>query len=618
MAYQTFKKRDINYLNKDFSDFRNQLINYSQTYFPNSYTDFSPSSPGMMFIEQAAYVGDVLGFYVDNQVQENFIQYSRQTKNLYELAYMYSYKPKVTGLANTDITLFQLLPAVASGSAYVPDWNYALFFPENITISSVDNLSQTFVTQDAVDMTFSSSMSPTNVTVAQISGTDPTYYLISKKVKAVSGAIQSTTFTFGDYVAFPTVTIKDSNIANIVDVFDSNQNEYFEVDYLGQDMVYDSIRNTNTNDPQDYLGDDAAYILKLKSVQNRFTTRFLDSGSLQLQFGSGNNENVDEEIVPNPMNVGLGLPFEEDKLTTAFSPTNFIFTNTYGQAPSNTTLTVRYLSGGGVFSNVIANSLTNINTSGVRFLKQNLNAVTAQYVFNSIQSNNEEAASGGNSGDSAEEVRQNTLSSFSTQLRNVTSDDYLIRSLSMPPRYGVIAKAYTAKPLAGENSTATLCIYVLSKDIDNRLVTASTGVKNNLVTYLNQYRMIGDVIDIKDAYVINIKVDFEIITLPNYNSNEVLAQCNLNVQQFFNINNWQINQPIILSELELILNQIPGVQTVKKLLISNVAGTTSGYSKYGYDISGATQNGTIFPSLDPSIFEVKYPNTDITGRVVNI
>ena len=216
MAYQTFKKRDINYLNKDFSDFRNQLINYSQTYFPNSYTDFSPSSPGMMFIEQAAYVGDVLGFYVDNQVQENFIQYSRQTKNLYELAYMYSYKPKVTGLANTDITLFQLLPAVASGSAYVPDWNYALFFPENITISSVDNLSQTFVTQDAVDMTFSSSMSPTNVTVAQISGTDPTYYLISKKVKAVSGAIQSTTFTFGDYVAFPTVTIKDSNIANIM------------------------------------------------------------------------------------------------------------------------------------------------------------------------------------------------------------------------------------------------------------------------------------------------------------------------------------------------------------------------------------------------------------------
>ena len=245
MAYQTFKKRDINYLNKDFSDFRNQLINYSQTYFPNSYTDFSPSSPGMMFMEQAAYVGDVLGFYIDNQVQENFIQYSRQTKNLYELAYMYSYKPKVTGLANTDITLYQLLPAVASGSAYVPDWNYALLFPTNLSITSVDNLSQTFVTQDVVDMTYSSSISPTNVTVAQISGTDPTYYLISKKVKAVSGAIQTTTFTFGDYVAFPTVTINDSNIANIVDVFDSNDNEYYEVDYLGQDMVYDSIRNTN-------------------------------------------------------------------------------------------------------------------------------------------------------------------------------------------------------------------------------------------------------------------------------------------------------------------------------------------------------------------------------------
>ena len=533
MAYQTFKKRDINYLNKDFSDFRNQLINYSQTYFPQSYTDFSPSSPGMMFMEQAAYVGDVLSFYVDNQVQENFIQYSRQTQNLYELAYMYSYKPKVTGLANTDITIYQLLPAVASASAFIPDWDYALLFPQNLSIASTENQSLSFVTQDVVDLTFSSSVSPTNVTVAQISGTEPTYYLISKKVKAVSGAIQSTTFTFGDYVPFPTVSINAANIANIIDVFDSNQNEYYEVDYLGQDMVYDSIRNTDANDPQNLVEDDAPYILKLRSVQNRFTTRFINSGSLQLQFGSGNNENVDEEIVPNPMNVGLGLPFEENKLTTAFSPTNFIFTNTYGQAPSNTTLTVRYLSGGGVFSNVVANSLTNISTTGVRFFKQNLNSVTAQYIFNSIQSNNIQAASGGNNGDSAEEIRQNTLSSFSTQLRNVTADDYLIRALSMPPKFGVVSKAYTSKPKAGSSSTATLCMYVLSTDINGYLTTASTGVKNNLKTYLNQYRVIGDSLEIKDAYVINIKVDFEIITLPNYNSNEVLTSISKRVRRIY-------------------------------------------------------------------------------------
>ena len=237
--------RDISYINRDFTQFREQLINYSQTYFPNTYNDFSDTSPGMMFMEQAAYVGDVLGFYIDNQVQENFIQYSRQTKNLYELAYMYSYKPKVTGLANTDITLYQLLPAVASGSAYVPDWNYALLFPTNLSITSVDNLSQTFVTQDVVDMTYSSSISPTNVTVAQISGTDPTYYLISKKVKAVSGAIQTTTFTFGDYVAFPTVTINDSNIANIVDVFDSNDNEYYDTNNVESKLFSDILNTVN-------------------------------------------------------------------------------------------------------------------------------------------------------------------------------------------------------------------------------------------------------------------------------------------------------------------------------------------------------------------------------------
>ena len=282
------------------------------------------------------------------------------------------------------------------------------------------------------------------------------------------------------------------------------------------------------------------------------------------------------------------------------------------------TLTVRYLTGGGVKANVNANTLTNIVTTNVSFVNAGLNATTAQYVFNSLQSNNELAASGGNSGDSVENIRQNTLSNISTQLRNVTADDYLVRALSMPPIYGIVSKAYAAKPKPNDNSNATLCMYVLTENDQGQLVNASTGLKNNLKTYLNQYRMIGDSLDIKDAYVININILFEIITLPDYNSNEVIAQCISNVQEFFNINNWNINQPIILKDVEEVINVVSGVQTIKSLSIGNKAGTSSGYSQYGYDVVGATQNGTIFPSQDPSIFEVKFPSTDVVGRVVNI
>tara|TARA_Y100000592_G_scaffold37953_1_gene60067 strand:+ start:5255 stop:7111 length:1857 start_codon:yes stop_codon:yes gene_type:complete len=618
MAYQTFKKRNINYLNKDFADFRQQLINYSQTYFPTSYTDFSETSPGMMFMEQTAYVGDVLGFYIDNQVQENFIQYARQTTSLFDLAYMFGYKPKVTGLASTEVTFYQLVPAVLSASVYVPDYDYTLLIPENTTVNVPNTTTTTFTIEDPVDFSVSNSLDPTEVSIAQVAGGNPTYYLLSKTAKALSGTIKSVNFTFGAPQEFPTVIINDSSIAGIVDVFDADNNEYYEVDYLGQDMIYDSIRNTNVNDPNNYTDDDTPYILKLKSVQRRFNTRFLDSGSLQLQFGSGNNSNVDEEIVPNPMNVGLGLPYDIDKLTTAFSPTNFIFTDTYGIAPSNTTLTVRYYQGGGVRSNLNANQLTGIDTSGIKFNQQNLNATTAQFVFDSIQVNNKLPASGGNNGDTAESIRQNVLSSYGTQLRNVTQDDYLVRALSMPPQFGVISKAYTAKPEARTKSTATLCIYVLSTNIDGNLTTASTALKTNLKTYLNEYRMIGDSIDIKDAYIINIAVDYEIITLPDYNSNEVLTRVNSNVQQFFQTDRWQINQPIILSELNNVINLVPGVQTCKKVIVSNKAGTTSGYSQYAYDIEGATQDGTIYPSMDYSIFEVKFPDNDIKGRTVNI
>ena len=610
--------REIKYLNKDFAGFRADLLNYAQTYFPTTYTDFDASSPGVMFMEMAAYVGDVMSFYLDNQIQENFLQYSKQTPNIFDLAYMFNYKPKVTGLSTTELDFYQQVPAKQINGTAVPDYDYSLYIDANTQISSTSNSSVKFTIEDPIDFAVSNSLDPTTVTVSQVSDNSPTYFLLKKKRKAISGTINSTTFSFGAPTEYPTVQISTNNVAGIIDCFDSDGNEWYEVDHLAQDMVYDNIKNTNINDPNNYQNsDDTPYILKTKQIQRRFATRFLNEGTLQIQFGSGNPDVTDEEITPNPFNVGIGLPFEKNKLTTAYSPTNFIFTNTYGIAPSNTTLTIRYYTGGGVEANVPANSITTLNTSTVRFNKTDLNSTTANYIFGTLATNNETAASGGQDGDTVEEIRQNTISQHSSQLRNVTADDYLVRALSMPSKFGVVSKAYVQKPKADENLTS-LDLYVLSQNQNGNLKISSSSLKKNLKTYLNQYRMVGDTLAIKDAFVINVACDFEIITLPNYNNNEILINCINVLQSYFNINKWQINQPIILRDLFTILDAVKGIQTVKKIIISNKRGTTSGYSQYAYDIEGATQNGVIYPSLDPSIFELKFPNQDIKGKVVTL
>ena len=616
-------RRNISYINKDFTELRASLIDYARTYFPTTYNDFSPASPGMMFMEMAAYVGDVLAFYLDNQLQETYLQYARQTNNLYELAYMFGYKPNVTQVATTYVNFYQQVPSILSGSTYIPDFSYALYVEPNSTVTQNTTNKIPFLIEDPVDFSVSSSGDPTEVTVYEISGTTPTKFLLKKIRKAISATIETTEFQFGAPIQYSTVEINADKIVGILDIVDSGSGDkWYEVDYLGQEMVFDSIKNTNTNDPNlsQYSGD-TPYILKLEKIQRRFVTRFLDSGSLQIQFGAGTANDTDESIIPNPNNVGIGLPFEQDKLTTAYSPENFLFTKTYGIAPSNTTLVVRYLTGGGAVSNVPANSLT-VFTGTARFLNTNLFPGTANTIFNTLGTTNPTAADGGGDGDSIEEIRQNSSANFASQLRNVTQDDYLVRALSMPARYGVVSKAYIeptkAQSISAGESQSVLDLYVLSYNVSNRLTTASTALKQNLTTYLSQYRMVNDSVNIKDAFIVNIGVNFDIIILPNFNSNEVLSKCILALQDYFAIDKWAINQSIVLRNLYILLDAIEGVQTVQDITINNLVGENLGYSKYAYSIPAATQNNTIYPSLDPSIFEVKYPNTDIQGRVVNL
>lgn len=609
-------KRNLTYLNKDFTEFRSSLINYSRTYFPTTYNDFSPSSPGMMLIEMASYVGDVMSFYLDNQYQETFLQYARQTNNVFDLAYMFGYKPKVTGVAMADIDFFQRVPA--SGSTFAPDFRYALIVSANSSIQSNLNNNTSFLVEDPVDFTVSSSGDPTEITIYATAAGNPSEYLLKKTRKAISATVNTTTFPFTTPQEFATVNLIDNDIIGILDIVDSDGNEWYEVDYLAQEMIYKSIKNANPNDPNYYTdGSNTPFLLQLEQVQRRFVTRVINETTTQLQFGAGTTADTDEEIVPNSNNVGLGLPFEKDKLTAAYSPTNFIFNNTYGIAPSSTTLTVRYLTGGGISANVQANTLTTFNGT-LNFTTYNLSG--AQQYFDSFAVNSPRAASGGQDGDTLEEIRQNASSNFATQLRNVTQDDYLVRALAMPPKFGVVSKAYIEPTKVqnvgqGEINT-TLDLYVLSSNNLNQLTTGSAALKQNLSTYLSQYRIIGDTIGIKDAFIVNIGVEFDIITLPEYVNNEVLTNCISELQAYFAISEWQINEPIILRELYILLDRIEGVQTVKNITILNKAGIGNGYSQFAYDVQGANIGEVIYPSIDPMIFEVKYPQSDIRGRVV--
>jgi len=612
------KVRDIKYLNRDFNSFRNALINYSKTYFPTTYTDFSEASPGMMFMEMASYIGDVLSFYQDNQIQETFTQYANQTNNLFELAYMFGYKPKVTGVATTDIDFYQRVPSV--GVSKTPDFNYALVIGENAQIkSNISNIN--FLTEDLIDFTVSSSLDPTEITVYAVDASNnPTEYLLKKTRKSISSTINTTTLTFTTPEEFATRTISATNLIGILDIVDSDGNTWYEADYLGQELVFDSIKNTNPNDPNNYTDESSVpYLLQTKQAERRFATRLLDSSTLQIQFGAGKSNDTTEEVIPNSDNVGLGLPFKKDKLTTAYSPLNFIFNNTYGIAPSNTTLTVRYLTGGGTGANVPANSLTTLtNPNVVTFANYSATDPTGDYqaAFNSLAVSNPNAASGGGDGDSTEELRQNIISSYGTQMRNVTLDDYLVRALSLPSEYGQVAKAYIENSKVSTENNSVLDLYILGFDLDKKLTAPTDALKTNLRTYLSQYKMIGDSIRIKEAFPINIGVDFEIIALPNFNSNEVLRNCITTLQSYFNIDEWQVNEPIILRDVYAQLDNVQGVQTVKNIEFTNKTGGS--YSNYKYDVVGAMINNVIYPSIDPMVFEVKYPNSDITGKVVNL
>jgi hypothetical protein len=667
--------KTLSYIGKDFASFRQNLIDFTKTYFPNTYSDFNEASPGMVFIEQAAAMGDVLSFYQDTQLKESMLAHASERKNVVALAQSMGYKPKVTSPAVTTLTVYQLcLSNNESGINNGPDEKFYLKIKAGLEVKSTTNQNVVFRTTDVVDFA-----NPTDreIEVFEREPTTgvPTQYLITKKVKAISASEKSANFDFGTYTEYPSITLNDTNIIQITSVTsDGSSVKWYEVPYLAQESIFVEQPNTTANtDGVTYSAADTTsvpYILEVQKVPHRFAVKVNSNNTMDLQFGSGDTTMNDEQILPNSKNIGLGLANSIERLNQGIDPSNFLKTNTFGITPVGKSLNVKYLVGGGVDSNINTGDLTNIQKIEFEddLLSFASDAERSSYldIRTTVAVENLEAAVGGRGAETIEEIRQNAIAMFGSQNRAVTRQDYIVRALSMPERYGSVTKVYVSpdgeidnnspasilaspkniaefvgvveslkdkksseiqKELvkylsqkknanAEVNNPFAINMYLLGYDSNKKLTQVNQAVKQNLKTYLGEYRMMTDAVNIMDGFIVNIGVDFEIIAYSNYNKREVLANCLTEIQSYFDIDNWTFNKPINVSEIELILANVEGVMSVPSVKISNLCGGDGNYSPNKYNIDSATKGKVIYPSLDPCIFEVKYPTKDIKGRAL--
>ena len=642
MPYSTPKKsvKEIRYLNKDFTSFKDNLIEFTKIYFPKEYNDFNESSPGMMFIEMASYVGDVLSYYIDNQFKESLLAFAEEKRTVYNMAQSLGYKPKLSSPATTDVDVFQTVPALSSGAgaSYTtkPDLRYSMVIKSGMEIAASTGV--TFITQEDCNFKFSSSYDPLEISIYESSGNVPTTYLLKKSVKASSGTIAVEYFTFNAAEKYKRIALANSNITEIISCTDSDGNDWYEVPFLAQDTVFEDMQNTEKNDDDLYqYADQAPYLIKLIKTSRRFTTFIREDGRTELRFGAGTSDSPDEEIIPNPDTVGSALPGSPSYLNTAFDPSNFLKTKAYGQAPSNTQLTITYRYGGGIDHNVNSNTIRDIQSINVTTDQSGLTASLIASTRASIAVNNPIPATGGRDAESIVEVKNNTLAYFQAQQRAVTKEDYITRIYALPTKYGNVAKCYIVQDTqldskSGANADSrvanplALNLYTLGFDASKKLTNLNKAVKENIQTYLTQFRMVTDAVNIQNAYVINIGVKFNLLTKAGYNKDEVVLRAIQKVKDFFDIDKWQIGQPIVIADLAYQISLTDGVSAVVApeennsdglpILIENKFLESGGYSGNLYDIKSATQDGVIYPSLDPSIFELKFPNVDVEGRVI--
>ena len=637
---QNVTSKEVKYLNKNFRDFKADLITFTKQYYPSTWTDFNESNPGMIMLELAAYVGDVLSFYIDNQFKENLLAYAEEEKNIINIAQAFGYKPKTIIPAVTEVLISQIVPAKGPDDGFVPDSTYMLRIDRNSTFSTTGENIVSFRSLEFVDFADSTNRS---IQPYQISDDtlQITTYLITKTVKVMAGQLRTQSFSFGDPSKFSTIVLGDNNVNSVSKVFDSEGNLWYEVEYLAQDTIIDDKEVVYTNSESESTN--PSYTIKFRTVPRRFVTRLNNEKQLQILFGSGQG-NVSEDIVSLDARQVANEDYTTNLASVSLDNTDFLNTDSFGLSPANTTLTVEYSVGGGIETNVASGTITEVGVLNIVNDTTEFNSDELT-LFNDIKSTvsvfNAMPATGGLDGETVEEIRQRALSFLNAQNRVVTREDYESRVLAMPAKFGAVAKVFavsdnqqnkiqalppninlqdqdvdTNRVYVEDNPKPNaINLYMLGYNQSGKLTTLNSLVKKNVQSYLSKYRMLTDQVNILDSFIVNIGVSFDITVYKGYNLQDVLAICLDEIRAYFNVRKWQINQPVKLSDLRVLVVAQEGVQSVNNLEITNKYFFKDGrdYQNYRYDIAEAIVDDVLYPSLDPCIFEIRYPETDIVG-----
>lgn len=602
--------RSLKYLNKDFDGFKTDLLEYARTYFPDKIKDFSEAGLGGLFLEMAAYVGDVQSFYLDHQFHETFPDRATETNNIER--HLRNAGVPIVGASPAVVGCTILVKIPASGSnPPVPD-------PEAFPVIYQGSVARA---QNGVEFELTDDMdfgkiNPGGDLKATIqvgnrdANSNPTNFILSLKGTWISGKRTSETFTVSGFQSFKKVTLANENVTEIIRVVDDLGNEYHEVEYLTQDTVYK--RTINNNSDSNLVEDTITPIpapyrfIKETSLQNKLTT---------LTFGGATADSINDDIIPDPSEFAIPLYGKRTFSRFTINPENLLQTTTFGVISPNTTLTITYRYGGGLNHNVDSRSIRNMTRLDIAFPNNPLPSA-ASFVRNSVDILNEEQASGGDDSPTIDELKTKVPQFRAAQSRIVTKEDLLARVYTLPSNFG---RVYRASIQPNPHNPLASQLFIICRDQNGQLAIASDTLKKNLAVYLNQYRMISDAIDILDAREINVKIQFSIVADPSLNKQLVLRNVLQRLKSYFSITNYNIDQPIILADIQNLIYNTDGVVSIVSIDVKNIFGTvgTSNprvYSNEQFDVRANTVRGIIF-GPPGSIFAVKFNSFDVAGNV---
>lgn len=607
--------RQRTYLGRDFDSLRALLLDYARQYYPNQIQDFSEASVGGLFLDMAAYVGDNMSFYLDHLYGE--LNYETAVENINIERALINAGIPINGAspASTAITVYIEAP-VLNADDEGPNPALLPVIKEGC-IFSAKNGTQFILTEDiefAVD-TFSNGNYSLNQNASQKVGRRRPdgkiiSYILSLPGICVSGTEATETFPMGDFQQFKKIPLTNSNITEIIKVYDGYGNNYYEVGALSHDVVYKNVLNTNKDN------DLVKSTLRVIPAPYRFVKNTsITSRKTILTFGGGNADSMDDDVIPDPSEFAIAFPYSSKTVPRLpVNPEKLLTNNTLGVTAANTNLTIIYRYGGGLSHNVPAGTITTINNLEINFPSNPSNSDSAN-IINSIEIVNFEQASGGEDALTSQELVALIPSVKNSQQRLVTKEDLLARVYTMPSNFG---RVFRAAVVNSANNPLATQLFIASRDSQQRLINSPDSLKLNLRNYLNSYRMISDSIDILDAKIINLQLKFSIVIDPSLNRTTVLTSVLNKLQNKFNVKMMYIDQPIIISDVVNTIFTVQGVISVDNVKFINVSGIVNNklYSETSHDVASYTKRQLLFPPPG-GIFEIRYPDVDIIAQVVN-